>query len=147
MAELLQRFTTPRSQLTISVDFLTGADPQPVGENDRVEPFARPVDIGPLRKVVEHSVTLFDVAEGSAWDSWLAPRVHAALRLTPREAADPAIWRWLALYAFPDYVRRRWPRLNVVRFVGPINKQAIGRLGEPKSRGTATTTRRRSRSS
>src|SRR5262249_1315137 len=41
-------------------------------------------------------------------DAWLAPRVHATLRLTRREAADRRIWAYLATVALPDYVRWRW---------------------------------------
>src|SRR4051794_29168333 len=128
MTELLQRFTAPRSQLTIPEDFTTGVVIKFEGHDDDLESFGRSVEITALRKVVEYSSAEFDAPKGSAWDSWLAPRVHAALRLSPREAADPAIWRWLALYAFPDYVRKRWPNPTADRFVGPINKQAIARL-------------------
>lgn len=44
----------------------------------------------------------------TALDAWAAPRLHAALPLTRREAADPGIWRYLAVVYRPDFVRHRW---------------------------------------
>ena len=42
-------------------------------------------------------------------DKWLAPRLHASLRLTRQEASDPEIWAFLAIIARPDYVLARFP--------------------------------------
>jgi hypothetical protein len=44
----------------------------------------------------------------SASDALLAPRIHRALPLSRREAADPAPWRFLAVVHRPDLVRHRW---------------------------------------
>lgn len=41
-------------------------------------------------------------------DAWLAPRLHRALPLTRREAADAGVWRYLAVVHRPDLVRHRW---------------------------------------
>lgn len=41
-------------------------------------------------------------------DAYLAPRLHATLRLTRREAADPAIWDYLSVVVLREYVIWRW---------------------------------------
>jgi len=69
-------------------------------------------------------------------DAALAPLVHATLRLTRREAADPGLWAWVAACAAPGYVRWRWASrkagdgdpVQAARWHGPIHKQAIARL-------------------
>ncbi len=55
-------------------------------------------------------------------DAWLAPRVHACLRLTRREASNKEIWAYLA-YRYVPYVRWRWAdekkkTLNLNRLLG-----------------------------
>jgi len=67
-------------------------------------------------------------------DAWLAPRLHAALRLTRREAADPGVWAFLAGVqpATTAYTRWRWTddegAVAPIRIVGRMNQQAIARL-------------------
>ena len=41
-------------------------------------------------------------------DVLLAPRLHRALPLSRREAADPGPWRFLTVVHRPDLVRHRW---------------------------------------
>ncbi|GIG29820.1 DUF6339 family protein [Cellulomonas marina] len=63
-------------------------------------------------------------------DRWLAPRLHAALRLLRVEAADKGIWLWLAL-RYSDYLAIRWGSkgdVNESRWTGSVNKQAFARL-------------------
>jgi Family of unknown function (DUF6339) len=92
----------------------------------------RPIELAPLRAVVEWAMRR---RERGGSDSWLAPRVHATLRLTRREAADPRIWAYLAAVALPDYVRWRWrnaddPKAPVAidRFMGKAATNAVSRL-------------------
>jgi hypothetical protein len=66
-------------------------------------------------------------------DRWLAPRVHATLRLTRREAGDPGVWSYLAIVLLEEYVRWRWKGADesvaAERFqCGELNKHAIARL-------------------
>jgi hypothetical protein len=71
-------------------------------------------------------------------DAWMAPRLHATLRMTRAEAADSHLWNHLALRVAPDYVVwRHWPTrrpkegppaVNRSAFVGPAHKQAFSRL-------------------
>ena len=74
-----------------------------------------------------------------ASDAWLAPRLHAVLRLDRFDASDQGLWRWVAIEVVPGYVRWRFrgrrstsddapsgPPLK--RFVGGARDHALGRL-------------------
>jgi hypothetical protein len=74
-----------------------------------------------------------------ASDRWLAPRLHAALRLTRAEAGERYFWMWLAVEEFPDYVWWRFPGKTddpdpakngtaLKRFIGRDRDHALGRL-------------------
>src|SRR4051794_2874114 len=41
-------------------------------------------------------------------DSWLAPRLHACLRLSRAQASDKGVWHWLAVALGSSYVEWRW---------------------------------------
>ncbi|MEV6231038.1 DUF6339 family protein [Saccharopolyspora shandongensis] len=90
-----------------------------------------------LRALIEETMERFSGAR-TASDAWLAPRLHASLRLTRREAADAGIWNYLALRLAPDYVLWRFPprkaketsedQVNAARFVGQYHTQSFARL-------------------
>jgi hypothetical protein len=73
-------------------------------------------------------------------DRWLAPRIHALLRLSRSEAGDKQFWGWLAAVEFPDYARWRFPGKGeeeedearrgtpVKRFTGQDRDNALSRL-------------------
>ncbi|WP_329365280.1 DUF6339 family protein [Streptomyces sp. NBC_00669] len=70
-------------------------------------------------------------------DAWLAPRLHAVLRLTRREAADTGFWNYLALGVAPDYTVWRHlsepkdgkvAKVTAERFRGQYHKQVFARL-------------------
>jgi hypothetical protein len=74
-----------------------------------------------------------------ASDRWLAPRLHAALRLTRAEAGERYFWMWLAVVRFPEYVWWRFPGkiddpdpakngTALKRFTGRDRDHAFGRL-------------------
>ncbi|MBK3577789.1 hypothetical protein JHN63_29120 [Streptomyces sp. MBT65] len=93
--------------------------------------------VEPLRGLVEDAMFAFQDDRTSA-DAWLAPRLHATLRLTRREAADKRLWNHLALAVAPDYVA--WRHLSVAtanrperrlapeRFRGAADRQCFSRL-------------------
>ncbi len=122
------RTLDPQARHLVSDDFLAGtATPD---WTKYLKDFWRNVDLEPFRKILEKAMEKF-AADPTASDSWLAPRIHATLRLTRREAADPRVWDYLALIVAADYVRWRWgtnDRIEAIRFVGPEYKQAIARL-------------------
>jgi len=67
------------------------------------------IDISAFQELMEDVIGNYrgDKLPASS-DSWLAPRVHATLRLTRQEASDPRIWIYLAVVSAPDYVRHRF---------------------------------------
>ncbi|MET7293570.1 DUF6339 family protein [Streptomyces griseoloalbus] len=91
--------------------------------------------VEPLRDLVDDAMYQFKDNRTDA-DGWLAPRLHATLRLTRREAADTRIWNHLALAVAPDYVAWRHPpvqggkppRINPARFKGTPDRQCFSRL-------------------
>ncbi|MFJ4837694.1 DUF6339 family protein [Streptomyces sp. NPDC088746] len=94
--------------------------------------------VDPVRELMEEAMHRFDPVRTEA-DAWLAPRLHATLRLTRAEAADAGLWNFLALAVAPDFVLwRHLPRgaadddaprrINSARFVGPHYSQAFARL-------------------
>jgi hypothetical protein len=92
--------------------------------------------VEPLRDLVDDAMFQFKDNRTDA-DGWLAPRLHATLRLTRREAADKRIWNHLALAVAPDYVAWRHPatapegkvpRINSARFKGAPDRQCFSRL-------------------
>lgn len=72
-----------------------------------VEPLSRDVDLAPVDELVDR-VLADTSAYDTAIDAIAAPELHRALRLTRREASDPAIWRFLAVVHRPDFIRHRW---------------------------------------
>lgn len=90
-----------------------------------------------IRDLVEDAMYEFDENRTGA-DAWLAPRLHATLRLTRVEAADPGLWNYLSLGVAPDYTHWRHTRpdsrraepapIPADRFKGPHYKQVFARL-------------------
>ncbi|MFF3318127.1 DUF6339 family protein [Streptomyces sp. NPDC003035] len=93
--------------------------------------------VEPIRSLVEDAMFEFREDRTRA-DAWLAPRLHATLRLTRREAADKRLWNHIALAVAPDYVlwrhlpeatvHRPVRRVAADRFVGPADRQCFSRL-------------------
>lgn len=90
----------------------------------------------PVRELVDKAMERFDVRRTEA-DGWLAPRLHATLRMTRAEAADSRLWNFLAIVVAPDYVvwRHRGAdseedrgTVPAARFRGAHYTQAFSRL-------------------
>ncbi|WP_432120649.1 DUF6339 family protein [Streptomyces sp. S1] len=89
-------------------------------------------EVEPLRSLLEDAMHEFRDSKTRA-DGWLAPRLHATLRLTRREAADRRLWTHLALAVAPDYVAWRHAspstsKINPERFKGTSDRQCFSRL-------------------
>ncbi|TXS06917.1 hypothetical protein EAO73_03565 [Streptomyces sp. col6] len=89
----------------------------------------------PVRDLVDDAMHVFGGERVTAADAWLAPRLHATLRLTRREAADNRLWNYLALGVAPDYVVCRHKsdkgeesKVAAKRFRGSLDSQAFARL-------------------
>lgn len=91
-----------------------------------------------VRQLFDEAMKRFDQDERTSADAWLAPVLHATLRLTRREASDSELWNYLALRVAPDYVYWRHlpfptvkkpnPKVNKARFSGPYYSQVFSRL-------------------
>ncbi|MDT0308364.1 DUF6339 family protein [Streptomyces sp. DSM 44917] len=92
----------------------------------------------PVRDLFEDAMRRFDEGSRTQADAWLAPRLHATLRMTRAEAADSALWNFLALVVAPDYVvwrhlprptkKNEVPTVAAARFRGIHYTQALARL-------------------
>ncbi len=90
-----------------------------------------------VRELVDQAMRRFGDLPTNA-DAWLAPRLHAGLRMTRREASDARLWNFLALRLAPDYVFWRHPgrpsaekpvpEVSSARFRGAFHTQAFARL-------------------
>ncbi|MFI7675607.1 DUF6339 family protein [Actinophytocola sp. NPDC049390] len=84
----------------------------------------------PLRELLDEAIRRFDGRRTDA-DAWLAPRIHATLRVSRAEAADSSLWNFIALLVAPDYVvwRHRGKEIApAARFSGQHHTQAFARL-------------------
>ncbi|MEU3820565.1 DUF6339 family protein [Streptomyces sp. NPDC030392] len=84
----------------------------------------------PVRDLVDEAMRRFAGGRTEA-DGWLAPRLHATLRLTRAEAADNRLWNFIGLLVAPDYVVWRHKGTETApaaRFSGPHYTQAFARL-------------------
>ncbi|MGA5871828.1 DUF6339 family protein [Streptomyces cinereoruber] len=90
----------------------------------------------PVRELLDEAMRRF-AADRFAVDGWLAPRLHATLRLTRAEAADSRLWNHLAMIVAPDYVVWRHKGADTAdgkgiataaRFSGPHYTQTFSRL-------------------
>lgn len=131
----------------ITEGLLTGKEDVPaIALNKTTEPLKHHgesrAELAPVRDLVDDAMHAFRDEKPTAADAWLAPRLHAVLRLTRREAADRRIWNYLALGVAPDYVVWRHlsepkkkreessgpPKVAAARFRGPAYTQAFARL-------------------
>lgn len=97
-----------------------------------VEDIGRTIDAEPLVRVVQTAMKIFPPRDEKS-DSWLAPRVHASLRLFRSEAADQGIWDYLSVLVLRDYVIWRMAGEDglvndVDRIIGSFRHQAVARL-------------------
>jgi hypothetical protein len=94
------------------------------------------VELEAIRSLLDEAMSRFADQRTGA-DAWLAPRLHATLRLTRAEASDPELWNFLALLVGLDYVV--WRHLGKgkdgapdnapeARFSGAHYTQAFARL-------------------
>ena len=125
-------FLKPQFKQSLSAEFFE-SDSRTSNLDQYLEPFGRDLDLEPLVTIVDKAMQKFD-SERSKSDSWLAPRVHATLRLSRREAGDRRLWSYLAAGPLFKYVHWRWRQDKKasgkfpVRFFGAMREQAISRL-------------------
>lgn len=134
-AQILQ--PAARGQLTPA--FRQGETTVDLTEFLRPVPGGRDLPVHELRRLIDTARERF-VDDPARSDRWLAPRLHALLRLDRAGAGDKQFWAWLAAAEFPDYVRWRFPGKGeeeedeerrgtpLKRFTGQDRDNALSRL-------------------
>src|SRR4051812_15095748 len=102
----------PQFRTLVTTDFLAGRAPIGTSLETHIKEFkgsgGRTPDLEPLVNIMNKAMEKFSETKREESDRWLAPRVHATLRLTRREAGDAGVWSYLAMSVLDDYVRWRW---------------------------------------
>lgn len=96
-----------------------------------IEDHSRQVDLWALQEVLTHVRSMAEFQNNpSSSDGWLAPRIHASLRLYRREAANLRVWLYLTatLPEVREYILWRWPKLPSERLTGTEDRHALARL-------------------
>lgn len=127
MTDLLRKLKPSGRHLLVPAQFVSGGFPN---LEEISEPFDRGVDLEPLKSLLAETMRRFSPAQKPQSDAWLAPRVHATLRLFRREAADTDLWEFLSLKC-RDYVMWRWAGADGPpreRIYCPTRRHALARL-------------------
>ncbi|MFE4664111.1 DUF6339 family protein [Streptomyces sp. NPDC056716] len=136
LPEYLARLADEEATPFITDGLLSGKDNVPaIALNQSAEPLPESPRrrLRAIRDLIDDVMYLHRDERPTAADAWLAPRLHAILRLTRAEAADAALWNYLALGVAPDFVVWRHlsdskKTVNARYFKGPHYKQAFARL-------------------
>lgn len=94
----------------------------------------RTINIEPVIELIRVATHKFHDSDPPESDSWLAPRIHAALRLYRAEAADLAMWEYLTICVteIRDYMIWRWTnkegKISMERVWGALRRHALARL-------------------
>ena len=131
-SKLLNLSLTVRTLLDESFRSLDGPD---LDTKEFETPYHRDVDLESFNAIVDEAFIRFGNQPENS-DAWLAPRVHASLRITRREAANRELWAFLNIACSPRYVRWRYTSkqgpskglVEIGRFVGEDSRNAFGRL-------------------
>ncbi|MFJ4646798.1 DUF6339 family protein [Streptomyces bobili] len=136
LPEYLARLADEEAARFITDGLLSGKDNVPaIALNQAAEalPETPRRRLRAIRDLIDDAMYIYRDNRPTQVDAWLAPRLHAVLRLTRAEAADPALWNYLALGVAPDFVVWRHlsesnKTVNARYFKGPHYKQAFARL-------------------
>jgi len=72
-----------------------------------VEPCEEDVDLGAFDTAIRDLITRTERFDAGI-DQLAAPLVHRSLAISRREAANPGVWRFLAVVHCPEFIRHRW---------------------------------------
>ncbi|GAA3498319.1 hypothetical protein GCM10019016_054220 [Streptomyces prasinosporus] len=136
LPEYLSRLADEDAARFITDGLLSGKDNVPaIALNQAAEPLPEGprMRLRAIRDLIDDAMYIYRDDRPTQADAWLAPRLHAILRLTRAEAADPGLWNYLALGVAPDFVVWRHlsetkKTVNARYFKGPYHKQAFARL-------------------
>ena len=133
------RILLPGVRPHLGVEFRTGGPNPDVSDFVREMPIDRDIPIDRITRLLAEAQDRHP-EEPALSDRWLAPRLHAGLRLRRSEAAETGLWGWLAVEHAADYVRWRFPGKGdeeedpekrgtpLKRFLGRDRDHALGRL-------------------
>jgi len=133
MTDSVLQAMTPASRILFTTDFLSGESRPDFSLYTVPAGLDRLVELTALDGLIDHVMSSDEFSrDPETSDSWLAPRLHAALRLRRSEAADRSIWIWLTVARYPSYVRWRFPgregSTSSKRFIGGDRDNALSRL-------------------
>ncbi|MFF7183784.1 DUF6339 family protein [Streptomyces sp. NPDC008222] len=136
LPEYLARLADEEAARFITDGLLSGKDNVPaIALNQATIPLPESARrrLTAIRDLIDDAMYTYRDGRPTQADAWLAPRLHAILRLTRAEAADSALWNYLALGVAPDFVVWRHfsdkkKVVNPLYFKGPYHKQAFARL-------------------
>lgn len=153
LPEYLARLADEEAARFITDGLLSGKDSVPaIALNQAAEtlPESPRRRLRAIRDLIDDAMYTYRDHKPTQVDAWLAPRLHAVLRLTRAEAADPALWNYLALGVAPDFVVWRHLRSPIRRSTPGTSKAPTtsrlshGSGGRPNCSETGPTTNRSS---
>lgn len=125
MTEL--RRVRPESVVMLS-DVLAATGRLPAGWASATEGLGVECDLDLVKQLADKAAAFLPAEQ---MDAWLAPRLHAALRLPRRLANDDGMWAWLA-FQCPRFVEARFrkgkEKLHPWRYRGMWSRNAFARL-------------------
>ena len=103
------RRLVPEAQFLVTQDLASGVLPFHPDESYAayLEEAGQALDLRVLDQAADDLIKAIP-RHAAGFDEAAAPLIHRALPLTRREAAQPGIWRFLAVAHRPDLVRHRW---------------------------------------
>jgi hypothetical protein len=125
MTEL--RRIRPESVVMLS-DVLAATGRLPAGWTSATEGLGVECDLELVKQLADKAAAFLP---SDRMDAWMAPRLHAALRLPRRLANDDGMWAWLA-FQCPRFVEARFrkgkEKLHPWRYRGMWSRNALARL-------------------
>ena len=121
------RRVRPESVVMLS-DVLAATGRLPAGWASATEGLGMECDLDLVKQLADKAAAFLPADQ---MDAWLAPRLHAALRLPRRVANDDGMWSWLA-FQCPRFVEARFrkgkEKLHPWRYRGMWSRNALARL-------------------
>lgn len=109
-------------------EILSSTGRLPNGWVENTDALGVDVDLELVKQLAQNAASFLPIER---MDAWLAPRLHASLRIPRRLAADDGIWAWLAFHCRP-FVEARFGKngmsLHPWRYRGSWSRNAIARL-------------------
>jgi hypothetical protein len=118
-----------QSEAVVPLSEIIAANGQlPNGWAGSTEPAGIECDLDLVKQLAQKSATFLPPEQ---MDPWLAPRLHAALRIPRRLATDEGMWAWLAFHCQPFVdarFRKGKEKLHPWRYRGTWSRNALSRL-------------------